>query len=81
MKLRWGSLFVADPIEDSSIRGTVRMLGLEDLSFEARVDMPFQFTVRGVSIRIAFDPVLRFFMGTASQAGAVQRPTAIVDLE
>lgn len=76
-----GELFITDPIEDSIVRGTLRVLGLEDVSFEARVDRPFQVTVRGVTISISFDPVPRAFTGSAQQAGVASRgPTTIVGL-
>ena len=76
-----GELFITDPIEDSIVRGTLRVLGLEDVSFEGRVDRPFQVTVRGVTISISFDPVLRAFTGSAQQAGVASRgPTTIVGL-
>jgi hypothetical protein len=30
-----GELFVTDPIEDSFVRGTLKLLGIEDVSFDA----------------------------------------------
>ena len=57
------------------------MLGLEDVSFEARVNAPFQLTVLNVTITISFDPVLRAFTGSAEQAGAIQGATTIIGLD
>jgi hypothetical protein len=62
-----GNLFIADPIEDSIVRGTLRVLGLEDVSFEARVDTPFQVTVLGVNIVIKFDIPAQEFVGSTEQ--------------
>jgi hypothetical protein len=76
-----GFLLVADPIEDSIVRGTLTVMGLEDVSFEARVDRPFQVTLLKVTITISFDPVMRAFTGSAQQAGAApHEPTSIVGL-
>ena len=59
-----GFLFVGNPIEDSIIRGTLNVLGVEDVSFEARVaGPPFQVNVLGVAVVISFDSVLRAFTG------------------
>jgi hypothetical protein len=57
------------------------VLGLEDVSFEARVNAPFQLTVLNVTITISFDPVLRAFTGSAEQAGAIQGATTIIGLD
>lgn len=76
-----GFLFVTDPVEDSFVRGTLNVLGLEDVSFEALVERPFQVTVRGIDISISFDPVLRAFTGSAGQGGVdPQGPTTIAEL-
>jgi hypothetical protein len=77
-----GFVFVADPIEDSIIRGTLNVLGLENVSFEARVPgPPLRITVLNVTVVISFDPVLRAFTVTATQAGdASLAPTTIIGL-
>lgn len=77
-----GSLFVADPIEDSFIRGTLNVRGLEDVSFEARVaGPPLQINALGVTVVISFDPALPAFTGSAVRVGAGPHPpTSIVGL-
>ena len=77
-----GFLFIADPIEDSLIRGTLNVLGLEKVSFEARVPgPPLHINVLNVSVVIGFVPVLRAFTGAATQGGAApKQPTIIAGL-
>jgi hypothetical protein len=66
-----GFLFVANPIENSLIRGTLNVLGLEDVSFEARMTgPPLRINVLNVTVAISFGPILRAFTGSAAQAGA-----------
>jgi hypothetical protein len=72
-----GELFVTNPIEDSFVRGTLRVLELEDVSFEARVDTPFRVTIRGVTISISFDPELRAFTAVAKKTGESRQQSAI----
>jgi hypothetical protein len=75
-----GFLLVADPIEDSIVRGTLRVLGIEDVSFEARVDgPPFEVTVLGVTVIIRFDIALRQFIGSSEHetSGGVSQKSAI----
>jgi len=78
-----GSLFVTDPMEDSFIRGTLNILGLENVPFEARVaGPPFEVTVLGVTVVIRFDAATRTFIGSAERTGAASRgPTTIVGIE
>jgi hypothetical protein len=77
-----GFLFVAEAIEDSFIRGTLNILGLEDVSFEARVaGPPLQINVLGVTVVISFHPALQAFTGSAVRGGAGPQPsTTIVGL-
>jgi hypothetical protein len=65
-----GFLFIADHIEDSFVRGTLNVLGLEDVSFGARVDAPFQVTVLNVTVVIKFDIPTQAFVGSARKADA-----------
>jgi hypothetical protein len=77
-----GFLLVADPIEKSIVRGTINVLGLEDVSFEASADDPFDVTVLSVIIVVSFDPVLRAFTGSAARVSTgTKRPTAIIRLD
>jgi hypothetical protein len=72
---------VADPIQQSRVRGTLSVLGLENVSFEAHVDgPPFQITVLGVTVTIKFEIALRQFIGSSEQetSGGVSRKSAIV---
>jgi len=77
-----GFLFIVDPVEDSFVCGTLSVLGLEDVSFEARLPgPPVRINVLKVTVVISFDPVLRAFTGSAEQPGvAPQQPTTIVNL-
>jgi hypothetical protein len=61
-----GDLFVTDPVEDSFVRGTLRLLGMEDVSFEARVDGPsirinLNMSLTSVTVVIRFDELAREF--------------------
>jgi hypothetical protein len=74
-----GFLFIADPAQDSFVRGVLNVLGLEDVTFEARVDgPPIQITVLNVKIVIKFDADLRSFIGTAHQVSCVRHPQASI---
>jgi hypothetical protein len=79
-----GFLFVANPIEDSFVRGTLNLLGLENVSFEARVDAPFQASLLNVAIVIKFDIPAQSLVGLTEQnqpSGiASQRTTTLVSL-
>jgi hypothetical protein len=78
-----GFFFIADPVEDSFVRCTLNVLGLEDVSFEARMPgPPLRIHVLDVEVVISFDPVLRAFIVSAAQAGADPvTPTTIARLE
>jgi hypothetical protein len=66
-----GFLFVANPIENSLIRGTLHVLRLEDVSFEARMTGPsLRINVLNVTVAISFDPIRCAFTGSAARAGA-----------
>jgi hypothetical protein len=77
-----GFLFVADPIDESVVRGTLNVLGLEDVSFEGRVDdPPFQVTVLGVTVVIKFKITSRAFMGLTEQgepSGSISRRSGMI---
>jgi hypothetical protein len=64
------------------VRGTPNVLGLENVSFEARVaEPPFEVTVLGVTVAIKFDISSRAFTGSTQQvepSGRVSRQSAIV---
>ena len=64
-------LFVANPIENSRIRRTLNVLGLENVSFEARMTgPPLRINVLNLTVAISFNPILRAFTGSAAQTGA-----------
>jgi len=76
-----GFLLVADPVADSIVRGTLLVLGRENITFAARGDEPFEVAVLGVTIVIKFDAASQAFSGSAQQEGtAPQAPTIMVGL-
>ena len=80
-------LFVANPVENSLIRGTLNVLGLENVSFEARMTgPPLRINVLILTVAIRFNPVLRAnpilraFTGSAAQAGAAPPVSATITI-
>jgi hypothetical protein len=76
-----GFLLLADPVEDSLVRGTLNVLGLENVSFEARIAEPFEVTLLGVTIVIKFDVASRAFTGETDKvepSGRVSRKSAVL---
>jgi hypothetical protein len=63
--------------------GLLNVLGLEDVSFEARVDTPFQVTVLGVTIVFKFDVPAQAFIGSTEWVepdSGVSRKSTVVGL-
>ena len=80
-----GFLFVGKPNEESLVRRTLNILGLEKVSFEAYLAGPaFEATVLGVTVIIQFDRDSREFTGLTEQAETsgrvLRRSTTIVSL-
>jgi hypothetical protein len=80
-------LFVANPVENSLIRGTLNVLGLENVSFEARMTgppLPINVLILTVAIRfnpvLRANPILRAFTGSAAQAGAAPPVSATITI-
>ena len=86
-------LFVANPVENSLIRGTLNVLGLENVSFEARMTgppLPINVLILTVAIRFnpvlranpvpRANPILRAFTGSAAQAGAAPPVSATITI-
>jgi hypothetical protein len=80
-------LFVANPVENSLIRGTLNVLGLENVSFEARMTgppLPINVLILTVAIRfnpvLRANPILRAFTGSAAQAGAAHPVSATITI-
>ena len=68
-----GILFITDPIEDSFARGTLNVVGLEDVSFEARVPgppitIPINIGPAVITVTIRFDGLTRQFEGRSEDA-------------
>jgi hypothetical protein len=64
-----GTLFVTHPIEDSFARGTLNIVGLENVSFDVRVGgPPIQVSLFGMNFVFSFDALARELRGSIRDA-------------